>query len=300
MVIAGVFDGQWLAVGPDDREPGFGGDDADAGHRDACGLRGGLHRLALNPARAWRASGLVVQSDDLEIRVPDGWVFTADTADGPPLAGVEGALPMDHWPVGETLPDRRLLSLPDALPPGLYRLEVGLYDPATGDRLPIDADRGHALDGALIVDYFRVGGDDLALPPPQGGLPADLARPGERVRLLGYSLGPGPVAAGGTLDLVLYWQGQDRIGTDYTVFLHLLDGEGRTWGQGDGRPVAGFYSTLYWDPGEIVADAHRVQVDPSSPPGLYQLAVGLYELETGRRLPTADGDRLLIGSVEVR
>ena len=46
----------------------------------------GLHRLALNPARAWRARGLVVQSDDLEIRLPDGWVFTADTPDGPTAA----------------------------------------------------------------------------------------------------------------------------------------------------------------------------------------------------------------------
>ncbi|MFO7691613.1 MAG: hypothetical protein R6V57_00885, partial [Vicinamibacterales bacterium] len=46
----------------------------------------GLHRLALNPARAWRATNLVVVSDDLEIRLPDGHVFTADTADGPTAA----------------------------------------------------------------------------------------------------------------------------------------------------------------------------------------------------------------------
>jgi len=46
----------------------------------------GLHRLALNPARAWRAKGLVVPSEDFEIRMPDGWVFTADTADGPTAA----------------------------------------------------------------------------------------------------------------------------------------------------------------------------------------------------------------------
>ena len=38
------------------------------------------------PTRAWRAKDLVVQSDDLEIRLPDGWVFTADTADGPTAA----------------------------------------------------------------------------------------------------------------------------------------------------------------------------------------------------------------------
>jgi hypothetical protein len=46
----------------------------------------GLYRLALNPSRAYRARNLVVRSDDLEIRLPDGHVFTADTVDGPTAA----------------------------------------------------------------------------------------------------------------------------------------------------------------------------------------------------------------------
>jgi hypothetical protein len=46
----------------------------------------GLYRLSLNPSRAYRVRNLVVRSDDLEIRVPDGHLFTADTADGPTAA----------------------------------------------------------------------------------------------------------------------------------------------------------------------------------------------------------------------
>jgi hypothetical protein len=46
----------------------------------------GLHRLALNPSRAYRARNLLVRSEDLEIRLPDGYVFTADTAEGPTAA----------------------------------------------------------------------------------------------------------------------------------------------------------------------------------------------------------------------
>ncbi len=46
----------------------------------------GLHRLSLNTAKAWRARGLVVKSDDLEIRIPDGQVFVAETNEGPTAA----------------------------------------------------------------------------------------------------------------------------------------------------------------------------------------------------------------------
>ena len=46
----------------------------------------GLYRLSLNTAKAWRARNLVVRSDDLEIRIPDGQVFVADTNEGPTAA----------------------------------------------------------------------------------------------------------------------------------------------------------------------------------------------------------------------
>ena len=46
----------------------------------------GLHRLALNSSKAYRARDLVVRSDDLEIRLHDGYVFTADTPEGPTAA----------------------------------------------------------------------------------------------------------------------------------------------------------------------------------------------------------------------
>lgn len=221
-------------------------------------------------------------------------------ADGPPLSGPAGALPMDHWPAGETLPDRRRLRLPADLSPGLYRLEVGLYDPVTGDRLPVVAGEGHVVESALILDYFRVlGSSGTDLQHPDEALSLELVGEGDRVRLLGYSLGPGPVAAGASLDLVLHWQAVERLRADYTVFVHLLDGEDRIWGQGDGRPMGGYYPSGLWDPGEVVVDPHRIAVDPGAAPGIYRLAVGLYHLPTGRRLAASDGDRVILGEVEV-
>ncbi|MEW5957420.1 MAG: glycosyltransferase family 39 protein [Chloroflexota bacterium] len=54
--------------------------------------------------------------------------------DLPPQAG---AAPTTTWLPGEVLTDPYTLPLPADLPPGVYRLITGLYNPATGKRLPV-------------------------------------------------------------------------------------------------------------------------------------------------------------------
>ncbi|MEJ2735688.1 MAG: glycosyltransferase family 39 protein [Anaerolineae bacterium] len=131
---------------------------------------------------------------------------------------------------------------------------------------------------------------------------------GEEIRLLGYDLSPDPgdgLAAGEALSLTLYWQPLKKVGKDYTVFVHLVDGEGRIRGQGDGPPLEGSYPTSYWRPGEVVRDAHTVTVDAEAGPGDYRLLVGLYTLDDGLRLPVSSGpkegpDSVLLTSLTVR
>jgi hypothetical protein len=103
------------------------------------------------------------------------------------------------------------------------------------------------------------------------------------------------------MGLTLYWQALGPVGADYTVLVHLLDAEGGIAGQGDGPPAGGFYPTHVWDPGEVVVDEHAVAIQAGTPPGTYQLVVGLYRLSTGQRLATAGGqDVVLLGEVEVK
>lgn len=56
---------------------------------------------------------------------------TVAQADGAPL---EGWYPTSWWGVGELVRDQRTFWLPADLPPGTYRLEVGLYDLGSGAR----------------------------------------------------------------------------------------------------------------------------------------------------------------------
>jgi hypothetical protein len=48
-----------------------------------------------------------------------------------------GARPTSGWRAGEFITDTHVLSIPADLPPGPYQLNVGLYDPDDGARLPV-------------------------------------------------------------------------------------------------------------------------------------------------------------------
>ncbi len=85
-----------------------------------------------------------------------------------------------------------------------------------------------------------------------------------------------------TQNLKLIWQTNAIPPTDYTVFVHLLDPDDNLIAQADSPPANGAYPTSLWDPGEIIVDEHAIG---DLPPGHYTLQVGLYQPETGERLP---------------
>ena len=48
----------------------------------------------------------------------------------------DGEIPTSDWSFGEVISDRHVIEFL-GLPAGEYRLEVGMYDSTTGERLPI-------------------------------------------------------------------------------------------------------------------------------------------------------------------
>ncbi|MFB0533658.1 MAG: DUF2079 domain-containing protein [Anaerolineae bacterium] len=126
-----------------------------------------------------------------------------------------------------------------------------------------------------------------------------------KVSLLGYDLDLPTPEPGGTLRLILYWQAQAEMDQDYTVFVHLLDAEGRLVAQHDGQPGGESLPTSSWVGGEVIADEHPLGLDLNLPPGSYLLEVGLYLWPTMERLPVLDGagqvqaDKAVLGEVRV-
>jgi hypothetical protein len=109
-----------------------------------------------------------------------------------------------------------------------------------------------------------------------------LAADAPQIMLLDYELVP-PTQITPTLTLTLTWQAVAPITDDYTVFVHLLAGDGSKAAQRDTRPCEGECPTNAWRPGEIITDRYQMALDPGAATGPYRLAVGLYLLDTGDR-----------------
>lgn len=71
-----------------------------------------------------------------------------------PLAG---KLPTTAWTPGQTIADAYEVTLDARAPRGIYKIEIGLYDAATGARLRVTDANGNDAGDALIVGEVEVG-----------------------------------------------------------------------------------------------------------------------------------------------
>jgi hypothetical protein len=117
---------------------------------------------------------------------------------------------------------------------------------------------------------------------------------GKAVRLVGYRLAQEEVSPGDTLVLTLYWQAEQPIAGDYTVFVHLQGSDGGLVAQQDNPPVRGTQPTSGWEPDELVEDPYEIQVPVDAAFGEYTLSAGMYDPVTVERLEAvaAGGERL--------
>jgi len=214
---------------------------------------------------------------------------------------LDGDYPTSRWKAEEIVHDRFDYPIPPETPPEVYRLSVRVFDMETGEYLPLVGDPGDtiALSRFRVLERSR----EFALPSPAHPLAVNL---GEQVILLGYDLESEVAKPGGESNLVLYWQAQREMGTSYTVFTHLLDEGGRLWGQKDNPPQGGRYPTTGWLEGEVVRDEYEIPFSPDAPFGSYLLEVGMYQAETGARLPAFDeegnrleGDRVILATIRI-
>jgi hypothetical protein len=147
-----------------------------------------------------------------------------------------------------------------------------------------------ALAQILIAEEARLFQEPIIEHPLEAHL-------GEQIEFLGYDLRNASVAAGGKIDLVLYWRASREMGRSYTVFIHILDHKGGIWAQGDSLPCKGARLTSGWIQGEVIVDRHEISLGEYMPPGRYRLIWGMYDASTGMRLPVFDPADEPIGDV---
>ena len=179
-----------------------------------------------------------------------------------------------------------------ALAPDDCEVRIGLYRWETGERLSVQ------LGGVPAGDHVSLG--RVRLSPAEGWEPGGLQSVyfnlDDRVALVGYSLDRRSATPGDSLQLSLRWQALRSMDRDYTVFTHLIGPQQDIRAQSDSQPQGGNSPTSRWQPGELVTDTHRLVVREDSPPGVYQVEVGMYLASTGDRLRVFDADGQLVGN----
>jgi len=111
---------------------------------------------------------------------------------------------------------------------------------------------------------------------------------GSEIELIGYELVPPQVRPGEQLTLTLYWYALSPPSRDYTVFTHILDSAGQVAVGWDNMPCLNDCPTTQWRIGRLVDDVHLISLPAELPAGDYEVALGLYLLETGERLPVRE------------
>jgi len=121
------------------------------------------------------------------------------------------------------------------------------------------------------------------------------AKVGNSIELLGYHIGGseheevskpyGTRSKAQTLDVTLYWQSQEPVQENYSVFVQLLDPGGQLVAQHDGQPLHGYLPSGDWSPDDVIPDRHSLTLPHDLPAGSYRLIAGMYVLETLERLP---------------
>lgn len=192
------------------------------------------------------------------------------------LAGPD--YPTNQWRPGETLRGWLSARVPPAYEPGLYELSLRL-SPAN--------DPAHEI-MILPIGEFQVEGwsRNFDTPTPQRKIGAAY---GEQATLVGVDAAAQTLSPGDTLTARLYWQAEAEFTEDYKTFFQLVGPDGLLYGQVDQVPGAGAFPTSGWLPGEYITDDYQVSLAPNAPKGDYKIAIGLYNPDTGERLPVEGG-----------
>jgi 4-amino-4-deoxy-L-arabinose transferase-like glycosyltransferase len=188
--------------------------------------------------------------------------------------------------ITETYPVRLI---PNA-PPGLYRLELSVVH--QDERQPDGFEYLPLLDAETNLDY-NLYPAVIRVPDPAHGTSPSVpltAQVGELIQLTGYNVEP--PAPNAPLALTLYWHSTAPIPADYTVFTQLLGPDGQVWAQWDNPPQAGRYPTSAWTAADTVIDRYSLSPREGAPPGEYRLLVGMYNPQTGQRLPVTVSGQL--------
>jgi hypothetical protein len=183
-----------------------------------------------------------------------------------------GNSPSSLWPPGEIVADRIAARvLEEAVAPVEARLTIKLDEDSQG----------------IDVGVVKV----IPALWPEPGEP--IATFGDAMELAAAELSPATAEPGETVEVRLRWQVAAAPGPVLLhVFAHLGDPTQPPLAQIDGPAMGGQYPSRLWAAGEVFEETLTLALPADLPPGEYPVNVGVYDYQSGARLPvTVGGER---------
>jgi hypothetical protein len=175
------------------------------------------------------------------------------------------AYPTSRWRLGEVIGAHYALRFPVELTAADYQVLIGVTAPD-----------GSLLDGGMFKPFdVRLLHRDRSFERPVApALNVTFSDPA--VELIGAQFPTTTLHAGDPLPVKLYWQAGTTTDELYTVFVHLESLDGQVLAQIDSQPQGSAMPTAAWATGQIIPDDYPLTIPPNTPPGAYQIVVGLY------------------------
>ncbi len=164
-----------------------------------------------------------------------------------------------------------------AYAPDSLTFAVGMYETATGARLPVQAGAPFTVtpagDAVIFGDIWL---SELAKTPE--------VRFGKGIVLSGYALDDVVVERGESLQVTLHWRCAAPIDGDYTISVQLIDDQWRKAAQSDAWPLDGAAPTSSWQAGQCIDEPRTLTIAADAAPGVYNLQLTIYRVNAAGEL----------------
>ncbi len=115
-----------------------------------------------------------------------------------------------------------------------------------------------------------------------------------QIALIGYDTSARQAKPGDTLQVNVYWKAQQPQDINYRVFVHVLAPDGFLSAQSD-KLNPGDFPTRRWPVDKYVLDEHTIRLPMGLAPGFYTVTAGLWDNDSGQRLPVLAVDGTFVG-----
>jgi hypothetical protein len=174
---------------------------------------------------------------------------------------------------------------------GLMFLHYGANVVVSGvDRPEITHLRDHHAAFVFYLDSKNIFQEQVVDPSSNAQIEPQVPVQFEKsISLQAFDIASTRVKRGETIVILLYWKASERVGKDYTVFAHLVDGHGNMVAGVDRQPRKGLAPTHQWIPNSLVGDSVVFPIADDVPVGQdYKMEIGLYDQTTMQRLQIVD------------